>query len=547
MEEEKPLAEVISVYPDKVRIQVNDIQAFQGGSEEYLSVGSYLKVYDHLDCAIIAIIESFSIELREDKEGNKEKLYIVEASPLGMINPEGVFVRGGNQIAIPPKKVEPASKADIQKIYNDIKENDRFYFSKLSQDTTINVPVDGNRFFNKHIAIVGSTGSGKSHTLTKIIQEATKVKNTGYEGLNNSHVVIFDIHSEYKTAFPEAGHVGIDEMILPYWLLSSEELEDLFIESSEEQSHNQVSVLKKAITESKKKHFTGSEDDREKVHYDSPIYFDIDDVLAYITEQNEGMKPGAKAGTFIKGDLNGKLGNFATRLEAKIKDKRLDFLLGEKAKSITSEEVLSQFLSYKKDNEANITILDISGVPFEVLSISVSLISRILFDYAYHTKKIHKSLLNETPLLVVYEEAHKYVPKSGAAKFKASKFAIERIAKEGRKYGITLAIVSQRPSEISETIFSQCSNFISMRLTNPDDQNYVKRLLPDTLGPLTQSLPILQAGQALLIGDATVMPSLVLVDQSSPSPSSSDIKYLDEWKKEFAIIDFSPVVKSWQK
>lgn len=541
-DEEKPLAEVISVYPDKVRIQVNDIQAFQGGSEEYLSVGSYLKVYDHQDCAIIAIIESFSIELREDKDGNKEKLYIVEASPLGMLNSEGVFVRGGNQIAIPPKKVEPASKADIQKIYDDIEENDRFYFSKLSQDTTIKVPVDGNRFFNKHIAIVGSTGSGKSHTLTKIIQEATNVKNAGYDGLNNSHVVIFDIHSEYKTAFPDAGLVGIDELVLPYWLLSSEELEDLFIESNEEQSHNQVSVLKSAITENKKSHFSG---DKEKVHYDSPVFFDITEVVEAIKAKNEEMVDGSRGPK--QGPLFGKLENFITRLEAKINDKRLDFLVGEKAKSIKSEEVLRQFLSYKKDNEANITILDISGVPFEVLSISVSLISRILFDYAYHTKKIHKSLLNETPLLVVYEEAHKYVPKSGAAKFKASKFAIERIAKEGRKYGITLAIVSQRPSEISETIFSQCSNFVAMRLTNPEDQNYVKRLLPDTLGPLTQSLPILQAGQALLIGDATVMPSLVLVDQSSPSPSSSDIKYLDEWKKEFAIIDFSPVVESWQK
>ncbi len=541
-DEEKPLAEVISVYPDKVRIQVNDIQAFQGGSEEYLSVGSYLKVYDHQDCAIIAIIESFSIELREDKDGNKEKLYIVEASPLGMLNPEGVFVRGGNQIAIPPKKVEPASKADIQKIYDDIEKNDRFYFSKLSQDTTIQVPVDGNRFFNKHIAIVGSTGSGKSHTLTKIIQEATNVKNAGYDGLNNSHVVIFDIHSEYKTAFPDAGLVGIDELVLPYWLLSSEELEDLFIESNEEQSHNQVSVLKSAITENKKSHFSG---DKEKVHYDSPVFFDIAEVVEAIKAKNEEMVDGSRGPK--QGPLFGKLENFITRLEAKINDKRLDFLVGEKAKSIKSEDVLRQFLSYKKANEANITILDISGVPFEVLSISVSLISRILFDYAYHTKKIHKSLLNETPLLVVYEEAHKYVPKSGAAKFKASKFAIERIAKEGRKYGITLAIVSQRPSEISETIFSQCSNFVAMRLTNPEDQNYVKRLLPDTLGPLTQSLPILQAGQALLIGDATVMPSLVLVDQSSPSPSSSDIKYLDEWKKEFAVIDFSPVVESWQK
>ena len=542
---DKPLAEVISVYPDKIRIQVNDIKKFQN-SEEYLTVGSYLKVYDHQDCAIIAIIESFSIEIVENKAGEKERLYMVDASPLGLITAEGMFTRGGNQIAIPPKSVEPASVKDIQSIYNDVPKDDRFYFSKLSQDPSILVPVDGNKFFNKHIAVVGSTGSGKSHTLSRILQQAISSKDEGYSGLNNSHIVIFDIHAEYKSAFPAANVISIDNLVLPYWLLNSEELEDLFIESSEEQSHNQVSVLKQAIVRSKTKHFDGPAEQKQKLHYDSPVFFDIKEVLEDIELINNEMVPGAN-GRDKQGPLFGKLGNFVSRLENKINDQRLTFLLGDKAKAIAPQDVLKQFLSYQEDKKANVTILDISGVPFEVLSITVALISRILFDYAYHTKKTHPKSLNETPLLVVYEEAHKYVPKSGAAKFKASKFSIERIAKEGRKYGITLAIVSQRPSEISETIFSQCSNFVSMRLTNPEDQNYVKRLLPDTLGPLTESLPILQAGQALLIGDSCVMPSLVQIDLSDPSPSSTDIKYYDEWKKMFADVDFDALKDSWQK
>jgi DNA helicase HerA-like ATPase len=189
----------------------------------------------------------------------------------------------------------------------------------------------------------------------------------------------------------------------------------------------------------------------------------------------------------------------------------------------------------------------LSGVPFEVLSITVSLISRILFDYAYLFKKTSKSLTNETPLLTVYEEAHKYVPKNNLSRFNASRISIERIAKEGRKYGITAVIVSQRPSEISETIFSQCSNFISMRLTNPEDQNYVRRLLPDTLGSLTETLPMLREGEALLIGDSVVIPSLVSIDHCDPSPSSNDIKYLEEWKKQWKNVDFSPIIKKWQE
>ncbi|MGS0749008.1 ATP-binding protein [Halpernia sp. GG3] len=124
--------------------------------------------------------------------------------------------------------------------------------------------------------------------------------------------------------------------------------------------------------------------------------------------------------------------------------------------------------------------------------------------------------------------------------------AIERIAKEGRKYGITLGIVSQRPSEISETIFSQCNNFIAMRLTNPEDQNYVKRLLPDTLGNLTETLPTLQAGEALLIGESIALPSLVKIDPCDPSPKSSDIPYFEIWKDEWKEIAFQKILEEWK-
>ena len=549
MAEVKIKAEVISVFPNKVRIAVGDIDSFKI-ADELLAVGSYLKIFDHNDCSIIAIIENFSIEMKEpDGNGKREKVYIIEAVPLGFINSEGAFIRGGNNIAIPPKMVEPAKKEDIQKIYDDIEEKNKFCFSKLAQDTSITVPVDGNKFFNKHIAIVGSTGSGKSYSLAKILQEATSSKETGYTGLNNSHIIIFDIHSEYKTAFPgkESNNIEVTDLILPYWLLNSEELEDLFIESNEEQSHNQVAILKKAITENKQSHFTGDAIIKSRIHYDSPVFFDIAEVMKVIKDKNEEMMPGARAGTEKQGSLFGKLDNFLTRLENKVNDKRLDFLLGDKVKNIKPEEVLRQFISYKKDSESNITIIDLSGVPFDVLSITVSLISRILFDYAYIYKKTNANSTNETPLLIVYEEAHKYVPKSGSTKFNASRYAIERIAKEGRKYGVTCVIVSQRPSEISETIFSQCSNFVAMRLTNPEDQNYVRRLLPDTLGPLTESLPILQAGEALLIGDSVVMPSLVKIDKCKNTPSSNDIKYLEEWKKKWKDVTFDPIIEKWQK
>ena len=149
--------------------------------------------------------------------------------------------------------------------------------------------------------------------------------------------------------------------------------------------------------------------------------------------------------------------------------------------------------------------------------------------------------------MLVYEEAHKYIPNSDLYKYRASKESIERIAKEGRKYGISMMLATQRPSEISDTIFSQCSNFLAMRLTNPIDQTYVRKLLPDTLGDLVDKLPSLKAGESLLIGDATALPSIVHIGLCNPSPSSNDIPYFKLWKEEWKNIDFNKIVNKWKK
>ncbi len=247
---------------------------------------------------------------------------------------------------------------------------------------------------------------------------------------------------------------------------------------------------------------------------------------------------------------DGTLDKFFTRFESKVAQERLDFLFGAAAETATLEGTLKGLLGYNEAN-TNVTVIDLSGVPFEVLSITVSLISRIVFEHGYFYKvlrsKAGEAVNTDAPILLVYEEAHKYVPNSDLAKFRASKLSIERIAKEGRKYGVTLLLSSQRPSEISETIFSQCSNFLAMRLTNPSDQSYVARLLPDTLGNLCDKLPTLSAGEALLIGEAVVMPSLVKVAPCDPSPSSNDIPYFELWKEEWKTPDFDGIKKTWLK
>lgn len=550
---EKINAEVIAVYPDKIKIVVDNLEDFRLAGE-VLQVGSYLKILDNENAILMAIIENFSIIVND--LGKRD--YAIEAFPLGMIK-DGKFVRGGDSLAIPPKKVEPATEQDIKKIYEQsIDSKEKFTFASLSSNHNIRISVNGNKFFNKHVAIVGSTGSGKSHTLSSIIQKAVSEKNGDFS-INNSHVIIFDIHSEYKSAFPKANFIDIKNLVLPYWLLNSEELEEFFLDT-EANDHNQKFIFKEAIVADRIKNFSGTASEKSKIHFDSPLFFDIENVLKYAIEKNtetigtgEEYLSGAKKGQekTTQGSLYGKLTNFVNRLENKINDNRLSFLLGENSKKITFEETLNQLIGYQKDKSANVTVIDLSGVPFEVLSITVSLISRMVFEYGYfykrlrNTKNPDEKINNDIPILLVYEEAHKYVPNSDLVKYRSSKKSIERIAKEGRKYGITLLLASQRPSEISETIFSQCNNFIAMRLTNPVDQGYVKKLLPDTLGTLIDKMPSLKQGEALLVGESIILPSIVQIDRCTNEPSSNDIPYWELWKEEWKNMSIDEIKKEW--
>lgn len=591
-------AQVVAVFPDKVKIVVKDLEIFKN-VDETLKVGSYLKIEDSENASLIAIIENFQISIRDTKDEKGEIIHVrehvIEAFPLGVLR-NGKFERGGDSLAIPPKDVFPATIEEIKKIYEEsIEPKESFTFSSLSSNPTVKVPVNGNKFFNKHIAIVGSTGSGKSHTLSSIIQKAVSEKDGGFS-LNNSHVIIFDIHSEYKSAFPNANFIDISNLSLPYWLLNSEELEEILLDTGERDNYNQSSVFRKLVTENKKKHNSG----HVKVFYDTPLFFDITEVqnaLYNLKNETKNSKSSNRymiidgsysctdssttvdTGVFLsedeklskyfekefefhptknqnvtKGDYaEGTLDKFFVRFQEKINQDRLSFLFGSLAKEISFEETLKNLLGYKADSKSNINVIDLSGVPFEVLSITVSLISRLIFEHGYFYKRLRcttnpfEQINNDVPILLVYEEAHKYVPNSELVKYRSSKKSIERIAKEGRKYGVTLLLASQRPSEISETIFSQCNNFIAMRLTNPVDQSYVKKLLPDSLGSLVDKMTSLKQGDALLVGESIILPSIVTIDRCDPQPSSNDIPYWELWKTEWKDMNFEELKKEWYK
>ncbi len=564
-----------------------------------LKIGKYLKIQTGNFDLLIATIRS--IKAIADNSGQEK--YLLSAEPVGVVV-DDEFIPGSTVLSSPTEPVDIADKSILDKIFQ---ENDVYSFSlgKIAQNKDVMLNIDGNAFFGKHIGIVGSTGSGKSCTVAKILQEAVGISdncNINVANQKNAHVIIFDLHSEYKSAFtlPQEqaftlNYLDVEKLKLPYWLMNSEELESIFIESNEANSHNQVSQFRKAVILNKEKH----NPELKKVTYDTPVYFSIEEVYNYICNLNDeviskvqGEKQipkivdendeiveikdinnyfnckytfiptsNGKADKASNGPFNGEFNRFISRLENKINDKRLGFLMKptKEDQSIYESEdfelILKQFLGYL--DRSNVSIIDLSGVPFEVLSITISLISRLIFDFCFHYTKLkhERDELNNVPFLLVFEEAHNYVPQNGGADYKASKKSIERIAKEGRKYGISLMIVSQRPSEVSSTIFAQCNNFISLRLTNMADQSYIKNLLPNNTNAVADVLPTLSPGQCLVVGDATPIPVIVKMDKPKPEPKSQNVKVCDVWREEWKNIDdsniepvtISNVLERWRK
>lgn len=577
---------ILTVAPNLIQIEVLNADQFKQDVNDF-TIGSYLKISDDSNTSIIALVQSFKIK-EASATGTTETTqpsFILDAQPIGFLDDVGKFKRGGQQIAIPPSNVSIADDQILKGIYESIEEDKKFCFSTLAQKPSIQIDVDGDKFFSKHIAVVGSTGSGKSGTVARILQEGIlSTSEQNQKGvLNNTHILLFDLHGEYKTAFPKSKKLDVINLVLPYWLMNSEELEEMFIESNENNSHNQISQFRYAVIQNKKRHNPSVDNPT----YDSPLYFSLKEVHNFITNLNnevigktdaDNSKPKLSDGTLVddrcdfyfdqirtfvvssqavatkasNGPFNGEFDRFVMRLESKINDDRLGFLLKPKKTPTTEYEtddfptILKQFIGYSDDVKDNITIIDLSGIPFEVLSIVVSLISRLVFDFCFYYKAI-KAGTDEVPFLLVLEEAHNYIPQSEGAKYRSVKKSIERIAKEGRKYGLSLMIVSQRPSEISETIFSQCNNFVAMRLTNPTDQQYVKRLMPDSVSSITDTLPVLERQEALIIGDSIPIPTIVRIKDLIDKPDSKDILFRTEWKKDWVQITFDDLIKKLKK
>jgi len=585
------VGQVLSCSPEAIVVIVENLKDFEQNKAN-LQVGRYLKIAQGNSDFTVAVIRNVKGSSRQEIPEDPTWQFTIECQAIGTLVDNTKFERSSVLLPVPTEPVYISDKETLDKIFADVASY-RFPLGVLSMNRNIELKAHGDRLFSKHLAIVGSTGSGKSCTVARILQDVVGItggKNQNLGKQNNSHVIVFDIHDEYSAAFklhPDEAltlnRLDIDSMALPYWLMNSEELESMFIETNEQNSHNQVSQFKQAVILNKERHNPNI----KEMTYDTPVYFSIKEVYHYIENMNREVigkldnenKPKLVDGTLIddrseryfdsiltffpqstaaatkasNGPFNGEFNRFVSRLETRLGDKRLKFLLhptkadGKPFLTTDFEEIMKQFIGYI--NKANISIVDLSGIPFEVLSITVSLVSRLVFDFCFHYSKLQhgKDGLNDVPVMIVCEEAHNYIPQRDEAAYRSSRKSIERIAKEGRKYGLSLMVVSQRPSEVSETIFSQCSNFISLRLTNSADQNYVKRLFPDNSSGITDILPNLAPGEAIVVGDAVLLPAVVQMPLPNPEPHSKSVNVHQEWSALWRDVGFDEVISRWRK
>lgn len=456
-------------------------------------------------------------------------------------NARDVFKRGVDTFPQIESKCFCISGLNLQNFMNVLSHNidtdKRLKIGSFMMDSSADAVLDGNKFFQRHAAVLGSTGSGKSWCIANILEKAS--------ALQHANIIVFDMHGEYEKLasgsrpiaerFRIAGPGDLenpsnDALFLPYWLLNREELLSMILDRSDSNAPNQASRFTLHIRELKARTLNaeGKTDTLKTFTVDSPIPFLMSDLIARLKD-DDTRKGMGKTGP-VKGEWEGKLTRFISRLEAKLDDKTYGFMfqpVAEAQNYTWLSEMLCKLLGYFEDSPG-IKIIDFSEVPSDVLPVVTGTLARLLYNIQFWMEPSMR-----TPFTLICDEAHLYLPIKDEADAvqKQALYNFERIAKEGRKYGVSILAVSQRPADVSKTILSQCNNFVVLRLTNEKDKGVIKNLLPDSLKSTIEFLPLLDVGEALVVGDAILLPSKILLDKPADDhqPVSATKNFWDEW------------------
>jgi DNA helicase HerA-like ATPase len=475
---------------------------------------------DTTNTAVLAIVSALSVPVPAQREGERE-LWIAELGLVGELwkGPDGRAAQFNRGVSVYPAlgdRVRIASRQELELAFCGDKENS-VRVGCIRQDPSISAMIRVDDLLGKHFAILGTTGTGKSCT-TALILRSILQKNPG------AHMVLLDPHNEYANAFGEWGEViSQRNMQLPYWLLTFEELIEVLLGNPNERKA-EVEILQELIPMAKSRYGSGRANAQQglrrsadvKYTVDTPVPYRISDLISVIDERMGRLEN--------KRDL-APYRNIKSRLEAISQDPRYAFMFGSLTVYDGMAQILGRIFRVPVNNKP-ITILELTGLPTEIINVVVSVLCRMTFDFALWSE-------GQLPVTLVCEEAHRYVPANPNLGFEPCKRAIAKIAKEGRKYGASLCIITQRPAEIDPTILSQCNTVFALRMSNDRDQDIVKSAIADTGSGLLEFLSALGQREAIAFGDGVTLPVRIKFDELPKHcmPRSSTARFTEKWQK----------------
>jgi DNA helicase HerA-like ATPase len=471
-----------------------------------------------------------ALRRERDGSGSQGERTVFEIQTLGEIptvGPDaatGAFQRGVSRYPPLGAAVTTVTLRDLAKVYARPRTSN-VHIGRLRHNQKVPAFVVTDSLLGKHFAVLGTTGAGKSCAVTVILRSILAEHPKG-------HVVLLDPHNEYSSAFADMAELlNPSNLQLPYWLLNFEEISHILVGvDAGEQRFTQLAILKDAIVQAKRAMYP----EDEYLTVDTPMPYRLADLISAI---QEGM------GKFNKADGAGPYLSLISRIESLRSDRRFAFMFESLTVRDNMRQIMAQLLRIPAGGKP-ITIIDISGVPSEVVDVVVSVLFRLVFELAAWSDRGAAP-----PVLLVCEEAHRYVPQDEVAAFAPTKRVISRIAKEGRKYGVTLCLVSQRPSELAIASLAQCNTVFALRLTNEHDQAFVARALPENARWLVESLPSLNTQEAVVVGDGVTVPVHIRFNDldADHRPSSADPSFAVAWRGDPDETFLERAIERWRR
>ncbi len=496
-----------------------------------LQMGELVKLHNPVS-TIFGIVRGMSIPM-PDPDARAREARIVELELLGEAvsgSADGAcrFKRGVTVFPSLGDEVHATAQEDLTLVYSPPTSTSAVKIGTIFQDRSLPAYVVPDQLLGRHFALLGTTGAGKSCATALILQAILR-------GHENAHIVLLDPHNEYARAFSDQAEV-LDpaSLQLPYWLFNFEEIVHVVFgeDSDNPEAEAEITMLRDLIPTAKRS-FLGDSDLKKHVTVDSPIPYAISEMIRLIEEA---------MGRLDRPDSASPYARLKARISTLKSDSRYDFLFGGIAVRDNLTKILSGLFRVPVDGKP-ITIIDLSGIPSEVLNVVVSVICRMTFDFALWSDQ-------QVPILLVCEEAHRYAPQDSRLGFEPTKRALSRLAKEGRKYGVSLGLISQRPAELASGILSQCNTIFALRMTNQKDRDFVRATLSDTAAGLLEFLPSLGEAEAIAVGEGVPVPVRMCFDRlpEDRRPLSSTAPFSDSWQSKSQDQAFlAVVVDRWRR